>query len=181
MAGVPTPRAWLRPSLVLLDVGMTTSLSEADRDNMHDLFAAFARNDGDTVAARALAFSGKDQSCRDPAAFRAAMTLYFDALAAEREAAKLPGAPPTDGAKALAGVLELVRTHRVSLPGRVSAVLVTTLVLEGWSSRLDPHHSPIAQVEAIVAPETTLVGGAVAAWAAAAASGDLRCDGLVSV
>jgi aarF domain-containing kinase len=133
------------------------------------------------VARRALEFSGPKQSCKDRDAFARAMTAYFDAMAAEREAAKAPGAPPTDGAKALAGVLELVRTHGVSLPGRVSAVLVTTLVLEGWSSRLDPHHSPIAQVEAIVAPETTLVGGAAAAWADAAASGDVRCDALVNV
>jgi aarF domain-containing kinase len=180
-AGVDLPRGWLRPSLVLLDVGMTTSLSESDMAIMYDLFAAFARNDGDTVAARALEFSTGKQTCRNPAAFRRDMAAYFDALAAEREAARAPGAAPTDGAKALAGVLELVRTHRVTLPGRVSAVLVTTLVLEGWSSRLDPHHSPIAQVEAIVAPETTLVGGAAAAWADAAARGDLRCDALVNV
>ena len=61
-------------------------------------------------------------------------------------------------AQYLAGVLELVRTHGVSLPGRVSAVLVTTLVLEGWSSRLDPHYSPIQAVEALVAPERTRWG-----------------------
>ena len=160
---------------------MTTSLSEADKGIMCDLFAAFARNDGDTVAARALQFAAPAQSCRDAAAFRRDMATYFDALAADREAARAPGAPPTDGAKALAGVLELVRTHGVVLPARVSAVLVTTLVLEGWSSRLDPNHSPIAQVEAIVAPETTRVGGAAQAWADAAAGGDLRCDAMVNV
>lgn len=160
---------------------MTTSLSESDRDCMYHLFAAFARGDGAAVAARALQFSGGAQSCPRPAAFRAAMATYFDALNEEREAARAPGAPPTDGGKALAGVLELIREHRVSLPGRVSAVLVTTLVLEGWSSRLDPHHSPIAQVEAILAPETTAAGGAAAKWVAATEACDLRCDGLVNV
>ena len=180
-AHVPVPRSWLRPSLVLLDVGMTTSLSEADRDCMYHLFAAFARGDGAAVAERALQFSGPSQSCPRPPTFRDAMERYFDALNAEREAARAPGAPPTDGGAALAGVLELIREHRVSLPGRVSAVLVTTLVLEGWSSRLDPHHSPIAQVEAIVAPETTAAGGAAAAWTAAAEACELRCDGLVNV
>lgn len=39
------------------------------------------------------------------------------------------------GADALAQVLEHVRTHGVSLPGHICAVVVTTLVLEGWSNK----------------------------------------------
>lgn len=34
----------------------------------------------------------------------------------------------------------------MSLPGQICAVLVTTLVLEGWSSRLAPDHSVLGQV-----------------------------------
>ena len=34
---------------------------------------------------------------------------------------------------------------QVALPGEVCAVLVTTLVLEGWSSRLAPEHSVLEQ------------------------------------
>ena len=83
-AHVPVPRSWLRPSLVLLDVGMTTSLSEADRDCMYHLFAAFARGDGAAVAERALQFSGPSQSCPRPPTFRDAMERSFDALNAER-------------------------------------------------------------------------------------------------
>ncbi len=50
------------------------------------------------------------------------------------------------GADVLAQVLELVRQHRVSLPGHICAVVVTTLILEGWSNKLDPHHSVLSQV-----------------------------------
>lgn len=46
----------------------------------------------------------------------------------------------------------------MSLPGHICAVVVTTLVLESWSNRLDPAHSPLNQVEAIVAPEVTPMG-----------------------
>ncbi len=35
---------------------------------------------------------------------------------------------------------------QVSLPGHICAVVVTTLVLEGWSSQLDPSHSVLAEV-----------------------------------
>lgn len=35
-------------------------------------------------------------------------------------------------------VMETVRVHNVNLRGVVSTVVVTTLVLEGWSSKLNP-------------------------------------------
>lgn len=37
---------------------------------------------------------------------------------------------------------------QVSLPGHICAVVVTTLVLEGWSNKLDPDHSVLTQVRA---------------------------------
>lgn len=54
---------------------------------------------------------------------------------------------------------------QVSLPGHICAVVVTTLVLESWSNRLDPVHSPLHQVEALVAPESTPVGRRLSAAA----------------
>lgn len=44
---------------------------------------------------------------------------------------------------------------QVNMPGHICAVVVTTLVLEGWSSKLDPRHSVLEQVEAIVSPKTS--------------------------
>jgi predicted unusual protein kinase regulating ubiquinone biosynthesis (AarF/ABC1/UbiB family) len=158
------PRAWLVPSLVLLDVGMTSRLSETHQARMVALFTAFARGDGAGVAQNALLFADPGgQTCADPASFEADMAAYFQALDAERARIAATGAPPLDGGKALAGVLELVRTHRVALPGVVASILVAVLVLEGWSSRLDPHYSPIQAVEALVAPETTRAGRVAAA------------------
>lgn len=35
-------------------------------------------------------------------------------------------------------IMDTIRQHQVHLPGQVSTVVVTALVLEGWSSKLDP-------------------------------------------
>lgn len=41
----------------------------------------------------------------------------------------------------------------MTLPGQICAVLVTTLVLEGWSSRLAPDHSVLGQVRLFHLPD----------------------------
>lgn len=47
-------------------------------------------------------------------------------------------------------VHDLCRVLQVSLPGHICAVIVTTLVLEGWSSTLDPVHSIMDDVETAI-------------------------------
>ena len=42
-------------------------------------------------------------------------------------------------------VLRVWERGQVSMPGHICAVVVTTLVLEGWSSKLDPTHSVMDQ------------------------------------
>ncbi len=39
----------------------------------------------------------------------------------------------------------------MSLPGHICATVVTTLVLEGWSFRLDPQHSTLSEVQRMTA------------------------------
>lgn len=57
----------------------------------------------------------------------------------------------SSAAAAMASVLEIVREHEVTLPGHICAVLVTVLVLEGWSSTLKPDHSVLHLVRSVVA------------------------------
>jgi aarF domain-containing kinase len=59
-----------------------------------------------------------------------------------------------DSAAAFASILDVVREHEVTMPGHICAVLVTTLVLEGWSSRLAPEHSVLQQVKSVVAMDS---------------------------
>ena len=51
---------------------------------------------------------------------------------------------------------------QVSLPGHICAVVMTTLVLEGWSSALDPQHSVLEQVDRVLALSDSSWGRRVA-------------------
>ena len=88
--------------------------------------------------------AGPEQACPNPEAFKAGMERTFDAIRLAGEADGSGGFK--NSAEALANVLELIRQHHVSLPGHICAVVVTTLVLEGWSNKLDPDHSVLTQV-----------------------------------
>ena len=72
------------------------------------------------------------------------MEQTFDAIRLSSEAQNDDGGFK-NSAEALSNVLELIRQHHVSLPGHICAVVVTTLVLEGWSNKLDPDHSVLMQ------------------------------------
>ena len=137
-----------KPSIVLLDAGMATRLSPEDQLSMVGLFDSFSRLDGRGVADWALRFAGERQTCPDPASFRRAMEEHFEAL---HEADGSEAVDTSSGAEILASVLETVRQHEVMLPGHICAAVVTTLVLEGWSHKLDPEHSTLSEVKRVIA------------------------------
>ena len=62
------PEEWLRPSIVLLDVGMVTHLRRHEQQLLTELFRAFSGLDGAGMARAALAFSADHQTCPDPEA-----------------------------------------------------------------------------------------------------------------
>lgn len=62
MLPVQPTMEWHRPNIVLLDVGMSTQLTEHERLQMVDLFRAFARLDGAAMARTTLEFSPQ-QTC----------------------------------------------------------------------------------------------------------------------
>jgi aarF domain-containing kinase len=74
------------------------------------------------------------------------MSAAFDELRKLDEGAEWGDTRFANSADTLGHVLELVRQYHVSLPGHICAVVVTTLVLEGWSNKLDPDHSVLTQV-----------------------------------
>ena len=167
---------WLAPQMVLLDVGMATEMTDQDQVNMVGLFRSFSNMDGRTCAEWTLRFSGLQQSCPDPEGFKDALEEAFEVLKkasmkdpalteelgldldAAARGAEMPSSSSSQApsssegefkstAEALSNVLELIRIHQVSLPGHICAVVVTTLVLEGWSNKLDPNHSVLQQVQ----------------------------------
>lgn len=59
-----------------------------------------------------------------------------------------------NSAAAFASILDVVREYEVTLPGHICAVLITVLVLEGWSSELSPERSVLEEVKNVVATDT---------------------------
>lgn len=90
---------------------------------------AITRQDGEGMARTILSMSDSS-TCPDPAAFIADMKVMFDQLD--------PDTIRMYTSEVLQDMIEKVRQHGVTLKSTVSTVVVTTLVLEGWSSKLNP-------------------------------------------
>lgn len=73
---------WLKPQVVLLDVGMATELTGDDRNNMLALFQGFSELDGAAMAEATLKFAGKAQRCLNPEGFRNAIAECASVLCA---------------------------------------------------------------------------------------------------
>ena len=138
-------RRWLRPKpvphIVLLDCGMTASLSDRNKENLVNFFEAITRGDGRGVAETALAFSER-QTCPQPQEFVDDLVgLFSTAVAWGFE---------VNTSEWMSAVLESVRRHQVHLASEVCSVVVTALVLEGWSNRLDPDICIMQQIRQVV-------------------------------
>lgn len=66
----------------------------------------------------------------NPAAFRAAMGGLFTGLDADTMRYRT--------SEVITDMMDMIRQHNVHLKGIVSTVVITTLVLEGWSTKLNP-------------------------------------------
>eukprot|EP00891_Asterochloris_glomerata_P006606 jgi/Astpho2/6606/fgenesh1_pm.00101_%23_7_t len=117
------------PHLVLLDVGMVAELDPGDQQNLVGFFKALTSQDGEALGHNILDFSD-NQTCPDPDAFIRSMSTLFDGLDLESISERT--------SEIIAEMMEMIRQHQVNLKGVVSTVVVTTLVLEGWSTKLNP-------------------------------------------
>ncbi|KAG2497982.1 hypothetical protein HYH03_004241 [Edaphochlamys debaryana] len=125
-------RSWLverQPQIVLLDTGMIVTLSEEDQSSLLGFFRALTRMDGRKLAAEIVKMS-VDGRCKDPAIFAAELESMFATM--DREYLRI------ESQAVMRDIIERMRQHEVTLRSSVSTVVVTSLVLEGWSSKLDP-------------------------------------------
>ncbi|VFQ88983.1 unnamed protein product [Cuscuta campestris] len=132
----------MKPHVIFLDVGMTAELSKNDRGNLLEFFKAVASRDGRAAAEAALRLS-KKQNCPNPGAFIKEVKESFDFW----------GTPEGDvvhPADCMHHLLEQVRRHQVNIDGNVCAVMVTTLVLEGWQRKLDPDYDIMQTLQALL-------------------------------
>ncbi|KAK9843517.1 hypothetical protein WJX81_006871 [Elliptochloris bilobata] len=117
------------PHLVLLDTGMVATLTPSDQRNLVQFFKAITSKDGQALAHNILAFS-EGQTCPDPAGFTSELKSLFDGLDLEKI--------KDHTSEVIGDIMDTIRRHQVALKGVVSTVVVTTLVLEGWSTKLNP-------------------------------------------
>ncbi|KAF8067109.1 ABC1 family protein [Scenedesmus sp. PABB004] len=117
------------PQLVLLDTGMIAELSKADQTSVVQFFRALTKQDGGGIARSILAMS-EMHTCPDPERFVSCLAAMFEGLD--------PEVIRTRTSEVLQDMIEQLRQHQVTLKATVSTVVVTTLVLEGWSRELNP-------------------------------------------
>eukprot|EP00879_Flechtneria_rotunda_P001028 GHRR01001165.1.p1 GENE.GHRR01001165.1~~GHRR01001165.1.p1 ORF type:complete len:760 (+),score=252.82 GHRR01001165.1:251-2530(+) len=117
------------PQLVLLDTGMAAELSVTDQRSVVQFFKALTQQNGEGIA-RSILLMSERHTCPDPERFVSAVRNMFDSLD--------PEVIRTRTSEVLQDMIEQLRQHQVTLKSTVSTVVVTTLVLEGWSRELNP-------------------------------------------
>jgi aarF domain-containing kinase len=116
------------PRLVLLDVGMTARLSSVDQANLVGFFSSLAAMDGGGLADSILKFSEKDAA--NPSGFKHDMMELFEKLE--------PDYMRENSQQVIGWIMDTIRKHQVHLKGVVSTVVFSSMVLEGWSTKLNP-------------------------------------------
>mmetsp|Transcript_7773 Transcript_7773/g.20706 ORF Transcript_7773/g.20706 Transcript_7773/m.20706 type:complete len:638 (+) Transcript_7773:257-2170(+) len=119
----------LPPKVVFLDTGMIAELSKPDQGHLIDFFRAMTKQDGEQLGKAILEMSER-HTCKNPKAFLVELKDMFDSLD--------PQYILYHTSNVIESIIETLRHHQVTLRSTVSTVVVTTLVLEGWSSKLNP-------------------------------------------
>jgi aarF domain-containing kinase len=115
------------PRIVLLDVGMTARLSDREQGNLVSFFQSLTSLDGQGIAESILSFA---EAVDDATGFKNEMNALFAALEPEQLRKNTH--------EVVSNMMDALREHGVQIPGVVSTVVITTMVLEGWSSKLNP-------------------------------------------
>ncbi|CAJ1978754.1 unnamed protein product [Sphenostylis stenocarpa] len=138
----PIPLLKSRPHVIFLDVGMITELSKREREYLLEFFKAVALQDGRSAAECTLRLS-KRQNCPDPRSFIEEVDKSFKLW-------RSPEGESVHTADRMQQLLEHVRRCKVNIDGNVCAVIVTTLVLEGWQRRLDPEYDVLNALQTLL-------------------------------
>lgn len=115
------------PRIVLLDVGMTTRLSDTEQSNLVSFFQSLTSLDGNKIAESILSFA---EAVEDATGFKNEMNALFAALEPEQLRKNTQ--------EVIGNMMDTIREHNIQIPGVVSNVIISTVVLEGWSSKLNP-------------------------------------------
>lgn len=120
------------PSIVMLDAGITTQLSDQDLVNIIDLFHEIANSNG-YAAARILLERSSVNQCHDESAFCSDMNdLVRDATGKHLQLNKV------SVHEVMSRLLGLCLEHHVKLEARYASIVVAIGILEGVARTLNP-------------------------------------------
>ncbi|KAG5510295.1 hypothetical protein JKF63_07623 [Porcisia hertigi] len=142
----PDGKRKLRHEIVVLDTGLVTTLSKAERNNFISLFAAVACGDGELGAD--LMIDRLPPSMREAQApvnrerFREEMKRVFDMVAPGTAGFRLS---KVQIVTVLRKVMDTVRENHIPLDGNFSSLVLTVIVGEGLGRKLSPDFNIFAE------------------------------------
>jgi len=140
------PAAAAPPKIIVLDVGMVAELAPADAASLASFFRALSDRDGAKVGGAALRLaSGPPPTPAAAAAFTAEMGALFNGLTADEVRERTQ--------EVFGAVLDTLRRHSVAVSGSVATVVASALVLEGWSTALDPEIRVVDRLKELLPAE----------------------------
>jgi len=116
--------------LIILDPGLTASLSNKDMRNFRAVFSAVVKGDGKTVGEEILAQS--EQQCENPQEFINEIEKVVVTARSQLSLAKI------DVSDLLNRVFNVLRWHQVKMEPNFTSVIIAIMVLEGLGRTLDP-------------------------------------------
>ncbi|GAV09323.1 hypothetical protein RvY_18886 [Ramazzottius varieornatus] len=118
--------------LVILDAGLTASLSQYDFDSFRGVFAAVVRGAGDVVADKFLFHAAAD-ACTDRVAFKKELSkLVHEARSKELSLSQV------DVGELLQDLFSILVKYQVKLESNFISIMLGIMVLEGLGRSLDP-------------------------------------------
>ncbi|CAH1777512.1 unnamed protein product [Owenia fusiformis] len=118
--------------LILVDAGITSSLSKSDLQNFREVFTAVVQGNGEKVAELFLT-NTKCVECKDIECFKSEMAdLVNTARASTISLGQI------QVGVLLSDVFSLLRRHRIKMESQFASVMLAIFVLEGLGRSLDP-------------------------------------------
>jgi len=121
------------PHIVMLDTGMSTSLTNQDRRSLFSFFEGISALDGYNIAETSLQMATIQQFPTKPQFVEEIVELFNNF---QRHMRKCDDLPPA--AECMASLLDIFRRHRVGMKSELSVVIATVFMMEGWATQLDP-------------------------------------------
>ncbi|XP_055343189.1 uncharacterized aarF domain-containing protein kinase 2-like [Paramacrobiotus metropolitanus] len=119
--------------LVIIDAGLTASLSQYDFDSFRGVFAAVVKGDGDLVADKFLFHAAAD-ACSDRVGFRRDMSkLVHEARSRELSLSEV------DVGQLLSDLFSILVKYHVKLESNFVSIMLSIMVCEGLARSLDPN------------------------------------------